>query len=100
MTAISIRDLQKLSSKSIAALAGPTPVKAGDRTVAILTPIKAPASERLEAVLRELKEAAKQRDPVEDEAAMRAAGVDPAEWPDEDLDAPRAEPSTRKRGRG
>jgi len=43
-----IRDLQKMSGETIAALPGPTPVKSGDRTVAILIPLKPVNMARLE----------------------------------------------------
>jgi hypothetical protein len=41
MPYISIRDLQKMSSEKIARLDGPTAVKSGRDTVAILTPVRA-----------------------------------------------------------
>jgi hypothetical protein len=96
MKPLTIRDLQKLSSKSIAALPGPTPVKSGERTVAILTPIKPPNSKELERALKEAKEAALKRDPIADDAALRAAGVDPAGFPDEAIDSRLAEHVARK----
>ncbi len=39
-SAISIRDLQKMSAGMIQALAGPTPIKSGTAIVAMLTPVR------------------------------------------------------------
>jgi hypothetical protein len=81
MTHISIRDLQKMSSETISALPGPTPVKSGDRTVAILIPLKAPDPERMLAALMRAEELAKGRDPEADDAALAGFGdVDPTNW--------------------
>ncbi len=81
MAHISIRDLQKMSSETIAALPGPTPVKSGDQTVAILMPLKKPDLERLRAVLQRAEELAKGRDPKADDAALAQFGeVDPTDW--------------------
>jgi hypothetical protein len=62
MDHISIRDLRKLSAESIGALSGPTPVKSGDRTVALLVPLKATDPDRLAAVLIRAEALAKGRD--------------------------------------
>jgi hypothetical protein len=84
MNHIGIRDLQKLSSESIQALPGPTPVKSGDRTVAILIPLKPVNMERLKAVLAKADELAKGRDPKADDEALRQFGdVDPTNYDDE-----------------
>ena len=81
MAHISIRDLQKMSSETIAALPGPTPVKSGDRTVAILTPLRKPDLVKLEALMRRAEELAKTRDPKEDDAALAQFGdVDLTDW--------------------
>ena len=80
MTHISIRDLQKLSGETISALPGPTPVKSGNRTVALLIPLKAADPERLLAVLMRAEALAKGRDPAGDDAALAAMGVDPTDW--------------------
>ena len=80
MTHISIRDLQKLSGETILALPGPTPVKSGDRTVALLIPLKAADPDRLAAVLMRAEELAKGRDPAADDAALAEMGVDPTNW--------------------
>lgn len=80
MTYISIRDLQKISGEAIGALAGPTPVKSGDRTVGLLIPLKAADPDRLAAVLARAEAMARRRDPAADDAALAALGVDPSDW--------------------
>lgn len=84
MPHLSIRDLQKISSERIGALPGPTAVKSGNRTVALLIPVKPVDMERLNAVLARAEELAKGRDPAADDAALAAFGdVDPTNWTDE-----------------
>ncbi len=80
MAYISIRDLQKISGETIGALPGPTPVKSGDRTVALLIPLKAADPDRLAAVLARAEALAKDRNPAADDAALAAIGVDPTDW--------------------
>lgn len=80
MAHISIRDLQKISSETIGALPGPTPVKSGDRTVGLLIPLKAPNAERLAAVLARAESLARDRDPTVDEAALTDMGIDATDW--------------------
>jgi hypothetical protein len=78
---ISIRDLQKLSSETIGALLGPTPVKSGDRTVGLLVPLKAADPDRLAAVLARAEALAKGRDAAADDATLAPFGdVDPVDW--------------------
>lgn len=78
---ISIRDLQKISGETIVALDGPTPIKSGDRTVALLIPLKAADPDRLAAVLMRAEALAKGRDPRVDDATLAAFGdVDPVDW--------------------
>ena len=48
---LSIRDLQKISGERISALPGPTAVKSGDRTVALLIPIRPVDRERLLSIM-------------------------------------------------
>lgn len=81
MNHIGIRDLQKLSADSITALPGPTPVKSGDRTVAILIPLKPVNMEGLRTVLAQAEELAKGRDHEADDEALRQFGdVDPVNY--------------------
>jgi hypothetical protein len=81
MTHISIRDLQKLSSETIGALPGPTPVKSGDRTVAILIPVKKNDMAKIEAALAMAEKLAVGRDAAADDAALAQFGdVDPIDW--------------------
>jgi hypothetical protein len=76
-----IRDLQKLSGETIGALAGPTPVKSGDRTVALLVPLKAADPDRIAAVLARAEGLAKGRDATADDATLAPFGeVDPVDW--------------------
>jgi hypothetical protein len=91
MAHISIRDLQKISGEAIQALPGPTPVKSGDRTVALLIPLKAADPERLLAVLMRAEALAKGRDAAADDAALADMGVDPTNWSIEAVRALQAE---------
>ena len=72
MSHISIRDLQKISDETIGALPRPTPVKSGNRIVALLIPLKAADRDRHTAVLARAEALAKDRDPAADDAATRA----------------------------
>jgi hypothetical protein len=81
MRQIRIRDLQKISGETIGALPGPTAVKSGTRTVALLVPLKAADPDRLASVLARAEALAKARDPAADDAALAAYGeVDPVDW--------------------
>jgi hypothetical protein len=83
---LSIRDLQKISGEAIGRLAGPTAVKSGDRTVALLIPMNAGNADRLSAWLRRAEALAAQRDPAEDDAALVAMGIDPTNWSKEAIE--------------
>ena len=81
MNHISIRDLQKISGKAISELAGTTPVKSGDRTIALLIPLRRANLDRLRTTLTKAERLAKGRDPKEDDAALAKFGdVDPTNW--------------------
>ena len=80
MNHISIRDLQKISGKAISELAGTTPVKSGERTIALLIPLKRANMARLRATLAKAEKLAKDRDPKKDDAALKRMGVDPTNW--------------------
>ena len=81
MTHLSIRDLQKISSETIGTLAGPTPVKSGERTVGLLIPLKAADPERLAAVLARAEAFARGRDDAADDPALARFGeVHPVDW--------------------
>lgn len=80
MNHINIRDLQKISGETISALPGPVPVKSGDRTVALLIPLKRSDPARMAAVLGWAEELAKGRDAAEDDKALIAEGIDPTNW--------------------
>lgn len=95
MSHISIRDLQKISGATIEALPGPTAIKSGERTIALLIPLKRPDPRGLAAVLAKAERLASKRSRAEDDAALTAAGVDPAGWP-----APPVKSPPRKRRRG
>ena len=87
MSYISIRDLQKLSGEKIQRLPGPTAVKSGDRTVALLFPLRKPDPKRLSAALKRAREQAKTRDHASDDAALAAMGIDPTDYSEETVRA-------------
>lgn len=94
MSHLSIRDLQKISGEAISRLPGSVAIKSGDRTVALLTPIKPVNLERLEATLKRAEELAEGRDAAADDAALAQFGdVDPANWTEEAVRALREESS-------
>jgi hypothetical protein len=80
MAHLSIRDLQKISSEGIASLTGPTPVKSGHRTVALLIPLKVGDPAKMAAALRRAEELAKERDPEEDRRILAEFGEVPVDW--------------------
>ncbi|MGH6952131.1 MAG: hypothetical protein ACREH4_14810 [Vitreimonas sp.] len=81
MSFLSIRDLQKISGETIGALDGPTPVKAGDRTIGVLVPLKVGDPAKLMAVLKRAEQLARKRDATEDEKILAEFGdVDPVNW--------------------
>jgi hypothetical protein len=81
MNHISIRDLQKISGEAIGALAGPTAVKSGERTVGLLVPLKKANLERLAATLARAEALAKGRDAAADDAALAGFGeADLTDW--------------------
>jgi hypothetical protein len=87
MSYLSIRDLQKISGETIRALDGPTPVKAGSRTIGILAPLRTADPDALAAVLERASKLAAVRDPKEDEAFLAAfPDVDPSDWSVEAVD--------------
>ena len=53
---ITMRELQRMSANVIRSLPGPTAIKSGSETVAILTPFKKPDPEALKAVLHRIEE--------------------------------------------
>jgi hypothetical protein len=78
---LSIRDLQKISGETIGALEGPTPVKAGERTIGVLIPLKVGDADKLGSVLKRAERLARKRDPKEDEKLLAEFGeVDPVNW--------------------
>jgi hypothetical protein len=81
MSFLSIRDLQKISGETIGALEGPTPVKAGERTIGVLIPLKVGDADKLMSVLKRAERLAKKRDPKQDERLLAEFGeVDPVNW--------------------
>jgi hypothetical protein len=84
---ISIRDLQKLSGEKIQRLKGPTAVKSGDRTVALLVPFKKPDPKRLSATLKRAREISRKRDRATDDAALAGMGIDPTDYSEETVRA-------------
>ncbi len=89
---LSIRDLQKISGETIRALDGPTPVKAGSRTIGILAPLHATDPDALAAVLERAGSLAAERDPGGDEAFLAAnSDLDPVNWSSEEVERVQAE---------
>jgi hypothetical protein len=87
MAHLSIRDLQKISGETISTLDGPTPVKAGARTIGVLVPLRVADSAALEAVLKQAEALAAGRDPMNDESFLAEFGdVDPVNWSIEAVD--------------
>jgi hypothetical protein len=76
MSVLSMRDLQKISSETIAALPGPTAVKAGERTVGVLVPIRMASLDRLRDTLARAEALAALRDPAAGDAALAAFTAD------------------------
>lgn len=94
---LSIRDLQKISGETIRALDGPTPVKAGSRTIGILAPLHATDPDALAAVLEKAGALAAERDPGSDEAFLAAnSDLDPVNWSSEEVERVQAEWRTTK----
>ena len=77
---LSIRDLRKISGEAISALPGPVAIKSRGRTIALLTPFKRSDPEKLAEVLARADALARERDPAEDDEALKAMGVDPTNW--------------------
>jgi len=96
MNYISIRDLQKLSGEKIQRLPGTTPIKSGDRTVALLIPLKKPDPKRLSAALKQARELAKKRDRAADDAALIKMGIDPTDYDEETVRAIQADWRARR----
>jgi len=70
-TAITMRELQKMSAGAIQALPHAMPVKNGTATVALLVPIRKASPELVDKVLSRIDEAAARRSP-EQTAAIEA----------------------------
>jgi hypothetical protein len=79
MPHISIRALQKISGETIGALAGPTAIKSGGRTIGLLIPLKRSDRQHLAEVLAKAERLARKRSRAEDDAALAAMGIDPAD---------------------
>lgn len=79
---ITIRDLQKISTETIAGLDGGTPVTSGETTVAILTPLKKANLTRLRKTLLKAERLARGRDPGAEDALLQKLGiaVDKTDW--------------------
>lgn len=77
MNAITMREMQKLSASTIAALPHAVPVKSGATTVALLIPIRKASPDLVARVMAEVDAAAAARHP-EDTARLAAlVGEDP-----------------------
>jgi hypothetical protein len=87
-THVRIRAPQKLSREKIAALAGPTPIKAGEETIGILVLLRMANVDRLGAALQRAEALCKGRDGASNDRALWALGdVDPIDWNEAAVDA-------------
>jgi hypothetical protein len=78
---ISIRDLQKISAKTIVDLDGPTPIKVGDQTIGALFPLKRTDPKKFKGLLLQIEKLTKGRDVAADDAALEKFGpVDKTDW--------------------
>ena len=94
---IRIRDLQKISAKTLDALDEPTPIKAGDRTVAAIFPLKKVDKKRLRRALEEAERLGRTRDVAADDAALEQFGpVDKTNWTTEEVRRIQREVKPRK----
>ncbi|MFN3670429.1 MAG: hypothetical protein ACK4VM_00815 [Bosea sp. (in: a-proteobacteria)] len=55
-TAVTMRELQKMSAATIKALPHGVPIKSGDEMVGMLTPLRKPDPEKMKAVLDRIEE--------------------------------------------
>lgn len=90
MAHLSLHDLRTITEEAISALPRNTAIKSGDRTLAVLVPVKPSVFKRadmvkLKAVLDKADELAKLRDPKEDEAVLAAMGMDTTNWNEEEV---------------
>ncbi len=93
---ISIRDLQRVSSQTIAKLDGPTAITSGEETVAVLFPLKKANLPRLRAALLRAEKLSQGRDREADDAALAVFG--PVETGDYSFAAQKAaRPRTRRK---
>jgi hypothetical protein len=53
---VTMRELQKMSAATLRALPHTMPIKSGDETVALLTPLRRPDPEKMAEVLRRIDE--------------------------------------------
>ncbi|SEO95367.1 hypothetical protein SAMN04487843_105170 [Methylobacterium sp. ap11] len=70
-SAISMRELQKMSAGAIQALPHPVPIKNGTATVGVLLPIHSVSPETMRKVLADIDAAATRRTPEENAAIDR-----------------------------
>jgi hypothetical protein len=78
---ITIRDLQKISARTISKLDWPTPIKVGDETIGAIFPLKKTDPKKMRAVLLRIEKLAKKRDMAADDAALEQFGpVDKTDW--------------------
>jgi hypothetical protein len=64
-TAITMRELQKMSARKIQELPRPTPIKSGTETIAFLVPLRKAPKSMVDQVLAEIDAAAAKRSPEE-----------------------------------
>ena len=77
MNAITMRDLQKMSAGSIAALPHAVPIKSGSATVALLVPIQKASPKLVARVMAKIDAAAQSRSPEETACLAALVGEEP-----------------------
>jgi hypothetical protein len=75
---VTMRELQKMSAGAIEALPHPVPIKSGDRTVGILSPMRKPDPDAWDRAMRAI-EIARQARSKEVDALLAAAAGEPVD---------------------
>jgi hypothetical protein len=103
MKHISIRELQKMSERSILALPGATRIQSGDRAIGLLIPFKKPDPEKVKRFLTSVAAAraaalkAGADEAAEDRALAKYGPVEPLDPPEPVITAKRSIKRPRKK---
>lgn len=71
---VTMRELQKMSAAAIEALPHPVPIKSGERTVGVLSPVRKPDPEAWDRAMQMIRAAAESRSKEIDALLAAAAG--------------------------